>query len=330
MMELVILFAGLVFARVQARAAEDVGDIIYDNTVCRGLELLHRYAAASRSGDRDATNAAASEYAAHLDKHPEEVERVVPAILKVVAQAEPLVVLAALTHVLCTTAAKVQQRPVGGGPSGCVAFTGSFVNPWFITVVDVRDKEGKPLQPPEIQTVDGTAYLDFDARMDSFYIGDTRPRMWIVKPNNPEDPEALARELNDMLLDRVERPDARVAHLKVNDVIAKPLGDSTAARGVLRIVNYVYADRVDIFYPDPEKEQALLTAKTLADEIIVRNRETEVDKLARGERRAFLVSAVDGPRALLSSLRAMALQDQELLDAWRDDWGGLGEEVAAN
>ncbi len=252
-----------------------------------------------------------------------------PAILKVVAQTEPLVVLAALTHVLCATAAKVQQRPIGGGPSGCVAFTGSFVNPSFMTVVDVRDKEDKPLQPPEITTVDGRSYLDFDARMDSFYMGDTRPRMWIVKPNDPADSEALASDLNHMLLDRVDRPGAPVAHIKVHDVISEPAGDSTAARGVLRIVNYVYADRVDIFYPDPEKEKALLAAKTLAEKLIIRMRETEVDKLARGERREFLVSAVDGPRALLSSLRALALQDQELLGAWRDDWGGLGEEVAA-
>ncbi len=58
-------------------------------------------------------------------------------------------------------------------------------------------------------------------------------------------------------------------------------------------------------------------------------RESEVDKLARSERREFLVSAVDGPRALLSSLRAMAQHDEELLSAWRDDWGGLGREVVA-
>ncbi len=77
-----ILFAGLVLARVQSRAADDVGDVIYDHTVGRGLELFKRYAAASRSGNEVTANAAANEYAAHLEKNPEEVQRAGRAILK--------------------------------------------------------------------------------------------------------------------------------------------------------------------------------------------------------------------------------------------------------
>ncbi len=57
-----------------------------------------------------------------------------------------------------------------------MAFAGSFVNPSFITVVDVRNKDDKPVPLPEISTVDDHSYLDFDAKMDTFYRGDRRPR----------------------------------------------------------------------------------------------------------------------------------------------------------
>ncbi len=86
--------------------------------------------------------------------------------------------------------------------------------------------------------------------------------MWIVKPTDPADTEPLASKLNHMLLDRVDRPGAVVAYIKVHEVITEPMGDSTAARGVLRFVDYVYADRVSIYYPDPEKQKALEAAPT--------------------------------------------------------------------
>ena len=337
-MEWVILFAGMVLARVQSRAVDDVGDRIYD-TIGSGLDLFKKWAAASRSGNKAAAKTAADEYAAHLDKHPEEAVRVLPAIVDVVARTEPLVVLAALTHVLCLTAAKVQQRPLGAGPAGCVAFTGSFVNPSVITVIDVRDSQGVPLPSPEITTEDGSSYLEFPTPLfrDSIIRPGTaevfqvlsQPRMWIVKPHDPLQAEALAGKLNDVLLDRVDRPAPSSASKKVHELISTPIGDSTQALGYLRFVDKVYADRIAINYPDHVRHEAHKAARTLTESSLVSTLVTEVDKLALSERREFFVSAVDGPRALFSSLQAMAQQDQDLLSAWRNEWGSLGGEAAA-
>jgi hypothetical protein len=331
-MELLILFAGLVFSRVQARAADEVGDIIHENTIGRGVDLLRRFAKAARSDDPEAAEAAADEYAKHLEAHPEEAAHIVPAILHVVAPHDPMVVLEALIQLSCLTAARVQQRPIGGGPAGCAAFAGSLVDPGFITIVDVRDKDDNLLPLPGVVTAGLEPYFDFDATLDAFYMLDQRPRMLIVKPTNPEDRDDLVLELNAMLLDR-DRPGAPILHLKVAELLDAPrvVTDGIAApspRGVMRRVSYVYADRVDIDYSDPEKQRRLKAAASLADRLAIQTEEADVDRLKEAERREFLISAVDGPRALFESLQSLARDDAALHRRWREDWAELSEGFA--
>lgn len=250
--------------RVGGRALDDVAGLLYTNLTDVGRPFLGRLNESIQGNDPAATAAAAADFRDHLQQHPGEGERVVAAALKSV-DTEPLLVLEAIVRVMCETVAEMQTDPPGAKPAGVAAFAGSFNNAKFVTVVDVRDRKGAPLPPPE-QSLEPEPHLWFN--YDGLYYH-TRPRIWILMPAHPDDRDHLVRDLNKLLLDKWDRPPDVTLHLTLAELEDEDAAKGKLRRAKVRRVRAVYGDRVEPDYPDPKKDAALEAARNTAERVLI-------------------------------------------------------------
>jgi hypothetical protein len=324
-------------ARVTLRAANDVGDRIYDTGVSVGRELFRRVFNVAQTGDEAALEAVTAEYAAHLEAHPDERKRVLPAILEVAVPQEPLAVLEAIVVVMWETAKEVALDPPVAGMAGCVAFAGSLVDPNSVTVMDVRGRDqGQVCPAPSLNPEDKERGLKFDHEFRGFdYTYTSAPRMWIVKTSEAEYRDALVEELNELFIGKRTNPYPS----QLKDAMARVVigGTGGTKRGKLRQVQEVLADRVNIYYPDHQKDREMAAEPDLVKRVSMQMQRTDIDDLRDRELVEFDIDGPAGVLALLTSIEQVRGETKARARAHNKNWaeaglkiGELGDEEPPN
>lgn len=292
------------------RAGEDLLDNAYANLKAAGRPLLGRLMAGLRSNDQAEVEAAAVAYANHLRENPEEAAVVLDAAVKTLS-AEPVELYDALVKVMADTVGNLETRP-RGVKAGCAAFVGSFPNPDWVTVLDVRHWDMKRMQQLLGQR-------DFAGKPGVWfgYSNASSPRMWILEVPPELSAADLAANLNSHLLDKHDNPDD-FGPLDLDSQLANEQGEARVWS-----VSSILEDRVEIYYPGQVEE--LYAKQDLP--ILDRLQATELDKRRDAEKRLFDIADVAGPEALLASVVALRDNDTKSEQAWQAALARLAEEI---
>lgn len=292
------------------RIGDDVLDTAYANLKEAGRPILSRLLSGLRSGDEAEVEAAAAMYANHLRENPVEASIVVAATVRALS-ATPVQLYGTLVRVMCDTVASLETRP-RGVKSGCAAFIGSFPNPDFVTVLDIRDWRGGMQGLPAQSDFRGEPNVEIG--YDSFDF----PRMWMLEVVEERTSAELAGDLNSHLLNK--HANAK----KFGPLVLEDQLRAMQAGARLWPVHAILDDRVEVYYPGQVEE---LRAKLSADSIIESLRETELDLRREAEKSLFDIADTSGPERLLNSTAALKIENAEHQDEWERALARLSEEV---
>jgi len=291
------------------RVGNDVLNTAYSGAKNRGHDLLDGLLGALGSGDEAAAEKAALTYANHLRENPRENDVVLAATVNAFGT-EPVELYDAVVRVMCNTVANLKTLP-RGPEAGCAAFVGSFPNPEFVTVLDVRNYDFTMRDPLGLDNYSGQVGVHFGYSVTDF------PRMWIIEVPEGRTPEELAATLNAHLLNKHENRDA-FNPLRLDERLRTELGASR-----MWLIFDIFDDRVEIYYPG----QFDRVTSASEEEFDPSAPPSELEVRRKAEAPLFDIADTRGPEALLASVAELRSSADKSEAAFQAGLARLVEEL---